>query len=78
MTKMQLSQGKVAPKLLSAIKSYFLDRHPLTNSWEQEWGLCEEAKGTEKGDIKATGAPGARKSETRESERPRIRISSPV
>lgn len=39
--KMQLSQGRAAPKLLSAIKSYFMDRDPLTNSWEQEWGLCE-------------------------------------
>lgn len=39
--KMQLSQGRVVPKLLSIIRSYFLDRDPLTNSWEQEWGLPE-------------------------------------
>lgn len=39
--KMQLSQRRVAPKLLSAIKSYFVDRDALTKSWQQEWGLSE-------------------------------------
>lgn len=42
--KMQLSQKRVTPKLLSTITFYFLDKDPLTNSWEQIWGLSEGCK----------------------------------
>lgn len=39
--KVQLFQERAIPKLLAAIKSYFLNRDPLTNSRKQEWGLSE-------------------------------------